>query len=311
MSTLLILHFSCTIQIMDEIPIDLPTNEPNEVRCQYRFKRGREKGNQCIVKKIVSPEEPYCLKHWKMVVGKSDSKLSTPIPSPKVQSPKPQAPRQEVPVSIPVQEPSLPPIPNLPIPEEDPNIDYIYLDSPDKPIQQSKPKKVPEKEDTYSDQSEIAAEKPKEDTDALERQIYSFYQLIPTLATELPYESRGDATAEEWLRQIDKHICQKSGDSAVLIGFKMVTGLIENVGVSRGYKLNGYSNLMVCDPEVQNLLHLIKLRNLNRFQEVSPEMVLFGLCITSAMSLHAIGGRPDLNSSPGKTEPERGPVYKE
>ncbi len=297
---------------MDDIPIDVPTNEPNEVRCQYRFKRGKEKGNQCIVKKIVSPEEPYCLKHWKMVAGKPDSKLSTPIPSPKIQSPKPQAPRQEQQVSIPVQEPSLPPIPNLPIPEEDPNIDYIYLDSPDKPKQQSKPKKIAEIVDIDSEQSEIVEpEKPKEDTDALERQIYSFYQLIPTLATELPYESRNGATAEEWLKQIDKHICQKSGDSAVLIGFKMVTGLIENVGVSRGYKLNGYSNLMVCDPEVQNLLHLIKLRNLNRFQEVSPEMVLCGLCLTSAMSLHAIGGRPDLNALPVKPESERGPVYKE
>ncbi len=112
------------------------------------------------------------------------------------------------------------------------------------------------------------------------------------------------STAEEWLRQIDKHISQKSGDSAVLIGFKMVTGLTENIGVSRGYKLNGYSNLMVRDPEVQNLLHLIKLRNLNRFQEVSPEMVLLGLCATSAMSLHATGGRPDLNLAPVKPDPE-------
>ncbi len=65
------------------------------------------------------------------------------------------------------------PIPNLPIPEEDPNIDYIYLESPDKPKQQSKQKKIAEVSDVDSEVSEIIApenpsiEKPPLDTDAL------------------------------------------------------------------------------------------------------------------------------------------------
>lgn len=303
---------------MDEIDIPEEFEEEEvEIRCQYVFKRGKQKGQRCTVKKWVDPTIPYCTKHSKLVEGKQ-SKQSSPISSPKQLSPSKISPPKlnpkksisrdsQEPSLIQILEPSAPPvyIPNQPIPEEDPNVDVIYLDTPDPPKQQRpKPKKPIEqiKQEILQDQStkvELSEpEKPSVDTDTMERQIVAYYTLIPTLASELPYESRGDASPQEWLKEIDKHICQKSGDSAILIGFRMVTGLVEAVGTSKGYKLHGYSNMMTADPEVQNLLNLIKLRNINRFSEVSPEMVLLGMCATQALSLHTIGGRPELNQNP-------------
>ncbi len=146
-----------------------------------------------------------------------------------------------------------------------------------------------------------------ENQDKLERQIATFYNELPWLQGVLPFESRGEESAEEWLKEIDKKICSRTGEQAVYIGFKGVTKVVEEIGVANGWKLKGYSSMMCSDPQVHELLHLIKVRNMGILADISPEATLIATCIMGAVSCNSMGGRPEV--APEKDSHQ--PVYDE
>ena len=86
-------------------------------------------------------------------------------------------------------------------------------------------------------------------------------------------------------------------------GFNCVTGLIETVGSSKGFKLQGYSSFMAANKEVDNLLRLIKIKNLSVISKIEPEVQLGLLMGSSAFQYHS-SERSDFTEIPESTRRE-------
>ena len=97
-----------------------------------------------------------------------------------------------------------------------------------------------------------------------------YYSKLPWLEDLLPRDSRTDETAEEWLKKIDLITCSRASDAFMMAGFSVACSVIESVGVSRGFEVHGYTQAMTHNPQVPELLTLIRLRNIHVFKEVTP-----------------------------------------
>jgi len=53
-----------------------------------------------------------------------------------------------------------------------------------------------------------------------------------------------------------------------------------------GLKLNGYEAFLRSNPDIEELLKILKIKRLSSLQDVMPEQKLLGVCLFFALTIH-------------------------
>jgi len=53
-------------------------------------------------------------------------------------------------------------------------------------------------------------------------------------------------------------------------------------------RLHGYEQMLRANPEIEEILKILKIKHLNSLQEVTPEQKLLGLMLFTAISVHRL-----------------------
>lgn len=88
------------------------------------------------------------------------------------------------------------------------------------------------------------------------------------------------------LKQIKKRLSRQS--PMVEQGVFMVCSVIEKLGTSKGFYLQGYTNMMRLNPIATRAIKELSI-DYSHKTSLSPEQRLMGVAITSALSLHSVG----------------------
>jgi hypothetical protein len=285
---------------------DNDTSQISEIQdkktCAYIFTKGKSKGSQCVTR--VKGDQEFCKKH-------ANNKASKVKEQPKEQ------PKEKVELYF-EDEPDF----NEEIerseeekqqPREQPREareareqrDKVEDDIQDPEVLNIKLPTIEEEERQAQggDNDETSSRISSIPTDDKEKIILRMYRGEPRLQDILPIESRTSESAEEWLQNIHEAIAELSSDSLVKTGFNTCTGLIEFVGSQRGFKLQGYSSFMAANKEVDNLLRLIKIKNLSVISKIEPEVQLGLLMGASAFQYHS-SGQSNFSEIPESTRRE-------
>lgn len=142
----------------------------------------------------------------------------------------------------------------------------------------------PEEDDEPNYPTTELTEDDKRDIE-IEKQIEEYYRTLPWLAKTLP-KDKLFGTAEEKLDSINFHVNQRTADLTLKAGFHAITETAEAVAVSFDYQVKGLSNVLDKNPEVSELLKIIRLTNADKVSKLSPEMKLAGICIATAFVMH-------------------------
>lgn len=260
-----------------------------EVRCRYVFKKGKNEGKLCTVKKVV--EDGYCKVHSKytgtdplpvkVLIEEVDPVINVPEVKPEETKPeepetkefqsefKIEIPKDGVPVRVP---PS-------------PDREVIWLDNSE-PEEKSvvNPELKDPLEMTETERQAIPPEKAQ--NEVYEIEISRYYSTIPILKELLPPESRGSTPAKVWLEKLRTLGSHMGAELNMQMLFSSICAGIEGYGISKGYKVDGYREIMSKDENTKQLLRLVALKNASKLANIPPEMQLLGVMTMSFMGLH-------------------------
>jgi len=86
------------------------------------------------------------------------------------------------------------------------------------------------------------------------------------------------------------------------LGFYTTASFVEHAGTHWfDLKLQGYEEMLRGNPEIEEILRILKIKHLSKLQEVTPEQKLLGIMLLSAVSVHQLNSAgPQLqnNSQP-------------
>jgi hypothetical protein len=259
--------------LTEPLPFEM---DEEKKKCAYIYTRGKKKGENCSVS--VRDGQLYCKRHTKEIkkeVG-SDFQLEN-LPqyilddlNKEEQEEQEVQPAQEEPEEIPIIMKSK----KIQVIDEEPE-EIIPLPT------------VAEEQQQEDEENKEEPQIVDVNQDENERLISRYYREIPWLQEVLPIESRGEAQATEWLHQIDMELSSRTSDQIIKWGFNTSTSCVEYFGCKYGMKIQGYSQMLSSNPEVDEILKIIKLRNLSAISEITPEQKLLGIMLMSAVSLHS------------------------
>jgi len=71
------------------------------------------------------------------------------------------------------------------------------------------------------------------------------------------------------------------------LGFYTSASFVEHAGTYWfDLKLQGYETMLRGNPEIKEILRILKIKHLSSLQEVTPEQKLLGIMLLSAVSIH-------------------------
>jgi len=107
------------------------------------------------------------------------------------------------------------------------------------------------------------------------------------LDEELPFEEQGELSPDQWVSKINVLVNDRTLFELVKLGFYSTAGDVEFISSSWfGLKLNGYEACLRSNPEIEELLKILKIKHLSSLQDVTPEQKLLGVCLFSALTVH-------------------------
>jgi len=125
------------------------------------------------------------------------------------------------------------------------------------------------------------------------QQIKLYYKNFPWLDEELHFEEQGDLmlkqknSINQWVSKINILVNDRTLFELVKLGFYSTAGAIEYLSSSWfGLKLNGYEACLRSNPEIEELLKILKIKHLSSLQDVTPEQKLLGICLFSVLTIH-------------------------
>jgi hypothetical protein len=199
-------------------------------------------------------------------------------------------------------------LPSVPPPKKDKGKEK--LDEDDMEIIELPALEEEEEEELDLEEEEEEGEEGEDQEDSkkieLEKdQIKLYYNNLPWLDKELPFDEQGHLSTSEWLAKITVLINDRTSTELVKLGFYTTAGLAEQVGSNLlDLKLKGYERALRENPEIEELLTIIKIKHLSSLQDITPEYRLLGICLLTAVSCHR------LNSIYPNVE-DKSPPYKE
>jgi len=142
---------------------------------------------------------------------------------------------------------------------------------------------VEEEEDLKEILANIPEEEPEEeeggpDEALIVQQIKLYYKNLPFLDEELPFDQQADLTPQEWPTQINLIQNETTSLKIVKLGFYTTASFMEHVGTHWfNLKLQGYEAVLRGNPEIKEILRILKIKHLSLLQEVTPEQKLLGI----------------------------------
>jgi len=96
-----------------------------------------------------------------------------------------------------------------------------------------------------------------------------------------------DLTPQEWLNQINLILNDRTSLEIVKLGFYTTASFVEHAGMHWfNLKLKGYEAMPRGNPEIEEILRILKIKHLSSLQEVTPEQKLLGIMLLSPVSIH-------------------------
>jgi len=90
------------------------------------------------------------------------------------------------------------------------------------------------------------------------------------------------------------------------LGFYTTASFVEHAGTHWfDLKLQGYEAMLRGNPEIKEILRILKIKHLSSLQEVTPEQKLLGIMLLSAVSIHQLNSAgPQLQNNNQPPFPE-------
>jgi hypothetical protein len=105
----------------------------------------------------------------------------------------------------------------------------------------------------------------------------------PFLKDIYPHDSiigKPYAQVEIEIRQV---LAMRTTDALIMTGFRTTNSFVESMMCSKGIDISGYSDLVCLNPEIKELLMIIRLKHQDKLVEISPEMKLGLSCAMTAV----------------------------
>lgn len=93
---------------------------------------------------------------------------------------------------------------------------------------------------------------------------------------------------EEVVTDIRMHISLRTSDILIVQGFKTVNSFVETAVTRGGVDITGYAEMVSLNPEIRELLMIIRIKHQDKLLEMSPEMKLMGSCVMTAMTCFSL-----------------------
>jgi hypothetical protein len=159
------------------------------------------------------------------------------------------------------------------------------------------PRVEEEEEEELEELEEILEEEPEEEG-LIVQQIKLYYKNLPFLNEELPFHEQVDLTPQEWLNKINLILNDRTSLEIVKLGFYTSASFVEHVGTNWfDLKLQGYEAMLRGNPEIEEILRILKIKHLSSLQEVTPEQKLLGIMLLSAVSIHRLNSSSSQSHS--------------
>jgi len=245
---------------MDEPTIANPQELYGErERCNYIFQKGINMNQQCPREIILG--NCFCWTHAKTAYAKkllSSNEVEVVEERKKTFDKLPSKKREDVDSDSKIIQ--------LPQVEEEEGLEEILVNIPEE---------EPEEEEGGPDEALII------------QQINLYYKNLPFLDEELPFDQQAELMPQEWLNQINLILNDRTSLKIVKLGFYTTASFVEHAGTHWfDLKLQGYEAMLRGNPEIKEILRILKIKHLSSLQEVTPEQKLLGIMLLSAVSIH-------------------------
>ncbi len=87
-------------------------------------------------------------------------------------------------------------------------------------------------------------------------------------------------------KEIDRVVGSRQADTFMEVGYFTSVSIAEQVGTKKGYQVEGWTESLKSQPEVYELLKIIRLRNQDKLSSISPEFKLLGITLMSGFAIH-------------------------
>jgi len=127
------------------------------------------------------------------------------------------------------------------------------------------------------DLKEILANIPEEeeggpDEALIVQKIKLYYKNLPFLDEERPFDQQAELMPQEWFTQINLILNDRTSLEIVKLGFYSTASFVEHAGTHWFHlKLQGYEDMLRGNPEIEEILRILKIKHLSWLQEVTPE----------------------------------------
>jgi hypothetical protein len=107
------------------------------------------------------------------------------------------------------------------------------------------------------------------------------------------------AQVEIEIRQV---LAMRTTDALIMTGFRTTNSFVESMLCSKGIDISGYSDLVCLNPEIKELLMIIRLKHQDKLVEISPEMKLGLSCAMTAVLCFNLNKSKPKNNIPTITD---------
>lgn len=129
--------------------------------------------------------------------------------------------------------------------------------------------------------------------------VRDIYRSYPELQKRLPLEDLAALPTEQQLELLKTQIRQIKAQRIAKLGMRYSTITVENVGVGRGHNMKGYSDLVMADPEIEELSFEVGLELIEGGYDDMPSWMKFaGILAVSYVNITAINDAK--NHKPGE-----------
>ena len=250
--------------------------------CCYVYTKGKSMNSQCKTK--IKDDQDYCFKHMKfstIINEVHDQKLDNEDKCIEDKG-------EENPVII-----------KLPKAEESNSLNIEEDQVLDKNEQDDRKSDDEQEEEDYPQGGQILLDNQDK---KLEETIDNYMVSLPWLHDLLP--ERTIESSSEWLSKINTLVENRQMDLIVKSGFNATTSIFESIVCAKGINIEGYSDVLSSNPEIDQLLSLLRLQHMSDIK-ISPEMKLLGICAFSAVSIY------NVNKTKASLDNIRRPQFKE
>lgn len=93
---------------------------------------------------------------------------------------------------------------------------------------------------------------------------------------------------DEVVTEIRMQISMRTSDVLLMMGFRTVNGFVEQMACKNGVDISGYTDTITQNPEVRELLMLIRLKHQDKLVELGPEEKLGLACLMTAITCFSL-----------------------